>query len=318
LETGDHGAFNSWGRDRFWHPKWDVIDSLVHANPQMPYRDAMHTTTIRNNRFHCDNGWDIDLDDGSSNYHIYNNLCLNGGLKLREGFYRVVENNIMINNGFHPHVWFDTSEDVFRKNIIMTKHFPIRLMGWGKEVDYNLFPDSISLALAQENNVDANSLYGNPMFMSPETSDFTVEENSLALKIGFQNFPIDNFGVQKTELKAIAMQPNIPELNISFSQKENKSTKEWLGGTLKNVETLAEQSASGLHSMDGVLVLSVNEKGKLAVSGVTDGDVIVGIDGEKIKNISELLRKHQEKLRHGSLKLSIVRNQNVSEIRIDL
>ena len=40
---------------------------------------------------------DIDLDDGSSNYHIYNNICLNGGLKLREGFYRTVENNIIIN-----------------------------------------------------------------------------------------------------------------------------------------------------------------------------------------------------------------------------
>jgi hypothetical protein len=34
------------------------------------------------------------LDDGSSNYQIYNNLCLNGGIKLREGFYRTVENNI--------------------------------------------------------------------------------------------------------------------------------------------------------------------------------------------------------------------------------
>ncbi|MCB0685566.1 MAG: right-handed parallel beta-helix repeat-containing protein, partial [Saprospiraceae bacterium] len=122
LETGDHGSFNSWGRDRFWHPVWDVIDSLVVANPQMPYWDAMYPTIIRNNRFRCDHGWDIDLDDGSSNYHIYNNLCLNGGIKLREGFYRTVENNIMVNNGFHPHVWFENSGDVVKRNILMTKH----------------------------------------------------------------------------------------------------------------------------------------------------------------------------------------------------
>jgi hypothetical protein len=42
--------------------------------------------TLRNNRWRCDHGWDIDLDDGSSHYLIYNNLLLHGGLKLREGF----------------------------------------------------------------------------------------------------------------------------------------------------------------------------------------------------------------------------------------
>ena len=318
METGDHGAFNSWGRDRFWHPNRKIIDSLVQANPQMPYWDAIHTTIIRNNRFRCDHGWDIDLDDGSSNYHIYNNLCLNGGLKLREGFDRVVENNIMVNNGFHPHVWFANSKDVFRNNITMTKHFPIRLTGWGKEVDYNLFPDAESLVLAQENNTDANSLYGNPMFVSPETGDFTVAENSPALQLGFKNFPMDNFGVQKAELKAIAKQPSIPELNAPYFQNDTKSTKDWLGATLKNVETLAEQSASGLHNMDGVIVLSVKNESKLAMSGIKDGDVIVGVEGEKIKNISELLIKYQENLWHGYLKLSIVRNQKVNEIKVNL
>ena len=49
----------------------------------MKCRDAVRTTVIRNNRFRCDNGRDIDLDDGLSNYHIYNNACLNEELKLR-------------------------------------------------------------------------------------------------------------------------------------------------------------------------------------------------------------------------------------------
>ncbi len=89
-ETGDHGSFNSWGRDRFWHPNYKVMEELTTGHPEMILLDAVKTTTIRNNRFRCDRGWDIDLDDGSSNYHIYNNLCLNGGIKLREGFYRVV------------------------------------------------------------------------------------------------------------------------------------------------------------------------------------------------------------------------------------
>ncbi len=106
METGDHGAFNSWGRDRFWHPNRKVMDSLVAAHPELILLDAQKTIVMRNNRFRCDHGWDIDLDDGSSNYHIYNNVCLSGGLKFREGFKRIAENNILINNSFHPHVWF--------------------------------------------------------------------------------------------------------------------------------------------------------------------------------------------------------------------
>ncbi|MGK0138519.1 MAG: hypothetical protein ACI9DJ_001975 [Algoriphagus sp.] len=318
LESGDHGSFNSWGRDRFWHPKWRVIDSLVHANPQMPYWDAMQTTIIRNNRFRCDHGWDIDLDDGSSNYEIYNNLCLNGGIKLREGFYRVVENNIMINNGFHPHVWFDNSKDIFRRNIMMTEHFPIRLMGWGKEVDYNLFPDAISLALAQENKTDKNSLYGNPIFTSPETGDFSVENNSPAFKLGFKNFSMNNFGVQKPTLKAIAKQPDVPELNIASFQKIKKATKEWLGGTIKNIETPEEQSAWGLLSMDGIIISKIKDSSKLAASGLLDGDIILNVEGEKVKNITELLTKHQENLWHGSLKLSVSRNQKEREVILKL
>jgi hypothetical protein len=86
-----------------------------------------------------DHGWDVDLDDGSTNYHIYNNLFLNGGLKLREGFYRIVENNIMVNNSFHPHVWYGNSRDTFRHNIVFTLYRPIRVnQPWGRECDFNL------------------------------------------------------------------------------------------------------------------------------------------------------------------------------------
>ncbi|KAA3660600.1 MAG: right-handed parallel beta-helix repeat-containing protein [Calditrichaeota bacterium] len=215
LETGDHGAFNSWGRDRFWHPKRNTMDSITTANPDMPNWDAIHTTIIRNNRFRCDHGWDIDLDDGSSNYHIYNNLCLNGGIKLREGFYRVVENNIMVNDGFHPHVWFANGEDVFRRNIVQAGHRDVRLNGWGKELDYNLFPNEESLLKARIYNIETNSLYGEPIFNDPNKLDYSVSENSPARKLGFVNFPMDQFGVQKSSLKALAKTPEVPAIKKS-------------------------------------------------------------------------------------------------------
>ena len=50
LGSSDHGAFNSWGRDRFWHPNRKTMDQIMEENPDMPYLDAIHTTIIRNNR----------------------------------------------------------------------------------------------------------------------------------------------------------------------------------------------------------------------------------------------------------------------------
>ena len=115
---------------------------MVNAEASLILADVTSPIVLRYNRFRCDRGWDIDLDDGSGNYHIYNNLCLNGGIKLREGFYRVVENNIIVNNSFHPHVWFKNSGDVFTRNIVMSSYRPIQVRHWGLEVDYNIFTDS--------------------------------------------------------------------------------------------------------------------------------------------------------------------------------
>ncbi|MEP6917601.1 MAG: right-handed parallel beta-helix repeat-containing protein, partial [Acidobacteriota bacterium] len=104
-ETGDHGSFNSWGRDRFWGlTDIDLNTVTLGERRTLPLLDVVKPIVIRNSRWRCDHGWDIDLDDGSSNYQIYNNLALNGGIKLREGFYRTLENNVMVNNSFHPHV----------------------------------------------------------------------------------------------------------------------------------------------------------------------------------------------------------------------
>jgi hypothetical protein len=135
LESGDHGSFNSWGSDRYWHPDKKKLDSIVEHDHDFALLDVIRPIINRNNRMRCDHGWDIDLDDGSSNYQICNNLCLNGGIKLREGVNRTVENNIIINNSFHPHVWFKNSNDSFQRNIVSTGYFPIWVNSWGNGID---------------------------------------------------------------------------------------------------------------------------------------------------------------------------------------
>lgn len=310
LETSDHGAFNSWGRDRFWHPNRKEMDKITDDNPNLPYWDAIETTIIRNNRFRCDHGWDIDLDDGSSNYKIYNNICLKGGIKLREGFYRTVENNIMVNNSFHPHVWFKNSGDVFRKNIVMTDYKDIRLDGWGKEIDYNLFPNQTALEKAQKNRVDSHSIYGNPQFINAEKANYAVSETSPALKIGFTNFRMDNFGVKKPHLKAIAKTPEIPVIwSVSDPNSKKSISIKLLGGTFKNIESMEERSAYGLRKTAGVLLTTIDEDSVLSFSELQIGDVIVGGENEEINAIPDLMNLYEGHNWKGKLNLIVYRNQ---------
>lgn len=319
LETSDHGSFNSWGRDRFWHPKRAIMDSLTTANPNMPKWDAIKTTIIRNNRFRCDHGWDIDLDDGSSNYHIYNNLCLNNGIKLREGFYRVVENNIMVNNSFHPHVWFAKSEDVFRKNIIEKYYKDIRLSGWGKEFDYNLFPNEEAMMKSQMYNRDLSSSFGDPLFKDPENLDFTVTANSPALAIGFTNFPMDQFGVTNPDLKALAKTPEIPVLK-SASDSVNKKgslTISWLRNSLKSVESEQEQSAYGLNTAHGIIVLKTwKHSPAVKNNGIKKGDVILKANGKELKNIKDFFTVLKNNNTLDLIDIVVMRNQSEKEITI--
>jgi len=213
-ETGDHGPFNSWGRDRHW----GIEDNDLRKS--LSKLDSHKTTIIRNNRFrhHGSHSWGIDLDDGSSNYHIYNNLCLGMSIKFREGYYRTVENNIIVGPiPFALHCWYPDSEDVITRNIIVVTgkevYEPSNMFAptdenrWGKLIDYNLFktgePDKFivkdvadSLKEWNEKDYDRHSIHGDPMFIDADNSDFRVKSNSPALKLGFKNFPMTDFGVQ--------------------------------------------------------------------------------------------------------------------------
>jgi hypothetical protein len=320
LETGDHGSFNSWGRDRFWHPDRHKLNLLVKTEPSLIRLDPVNTTIIRNNRFRCDHGWDIDLDDGSTNYHIYNNLCLNGGLKLREGFNRTVENNILVNNSFHPHVWFENSGDVFRKNIVMTSYRPIRLDGWGAEIDHNFFPDSLSLATSQAsmNNQDQNSRFGNPEFIAPESGNFNVKSHSPALMVGFKNFPMDLFGVKSPHLKDLAEQPDIPALIRQEFQAEKQETLNLLGMTIKNIAGLEERSAAGLNDENGAMILDVISGHLADQSGLKKGDVIVKCWDHEVKNIQSMYEAFQGEAWRGKLELVVIRNQRTQTIMLTI
>ena len=286
LETGDHGSFNSWGRDRYWGVPKEETDVIVEQNPTLIMLDMIAPNIIRNNRFRCDHGWDIDLDDGSGYYEIYNNLCLNGGIKLREGYYRTVQNNICVNNGFHPHVWQKNSGDVVRGNIFGAVHQPIYVDFWGKEVDFNWFIYPEDLGKVQQLEVDKNSLAGDPRFVDPVNGNFSVSYDSKAYSIGWKNFPMDEFGVQNPELKMIAETPKIPE--IIKTKIEINNVVNFYGGRIKNLTSDGEISATGMHVKKGVLVVSAPSGGIFKSLKLLRNDVILKLNEIEVNNVTAL------------------------------
>jgi len=323
-ETGDHGSFNSWGRDRFWGLNGVDPNTLtLGENRSLPLLDVVKPVVLRNNRWRCDHGWDIDLDDGSSNYEIRNNLCLNGGLKNREGFYRLVENNVIVNNSFHPHVWFKNSDDVFRRNIVFTDYRPIGMTApWGKEIDDNLLhragatETQPATRLQGQSGRDEHSIVADALFVDPAHGDYRVKDGSPALKLGFRNFPMDQFGVQKPALRAVARTPELPDLNKAGTERKSERANrvvEWLGAKIKNVVGRGEISAAGLAGEIGVRIEEVPSPSRAAQAGLKVNDVILKCGGKETATVDDLLRLWRSAAPDGKLKLEIWRGQK-SEI----
>jgi hypothetical protein len=296
-ETGDHGSFNSWGRDRFWRPNIDEVNAWVRKAPDLPLLDVVKPIRLINNRWRCDHGWDIDLDDGSSNYIIKNNLCLRGGIKNREGFKRVVENNILVDGGYDPHVWYAASGDVFRRNIVWTDYRPANMPPppWGEEMDSNLVhregaTGKVPAAeLQQQSGRDQHSIVADAQFEDPARGDYRVKKGSPALALGFVNFPMDRFGVQKPELKAIARVPQMSQGEIAARAVTRAADPmTWLGASVRNITGEGEMSAFGLPGVTGVLVLDISADSVLSKGGLRKNDVIFSVNGVIIPDTAAL------------------------------
>jgi hypothetical protein len=332
LETHDHGSFNSWGRDRYWRKDVKTSQRAVDKQPELPFLDAVKTTVIRNSRWRCDHGWDIDLDDGSSNYDIYNNLLLASGLKLREGFRRHAWNNVMVNSGLHPHVWYEGSKDQVYANILMAQHRPARMKpvnAAGARVDRNLFSvanEAAAKELSANLGWDKNSIYGDPQFIDPASGDFRVKAGSPALDVGFQNFPMDAFGVKKSSLRKIARTPQMPAMRTASAKAKPMSSKTkqarvtpmqsvWLGA---NLQTLGGEdfSAYGVGREEGgVVLLEVPKASEAARRGLMEGDLVQQVNGKAVRT-SDALLQAVARAGNKSLKLKLVRHQTTSEIVI--
>ena len=310
-ETGDHGPFNSWGRDRYWKTATHSAEGIEPFTRDRALLDNWKTTHIRNNRFAHDGGhsWGIDLDDGSSNYRVYNNLCLGMGVKLREGYFRSVENNVIVRGFGGFHIWLEGSDDVIAHNIIVDKE-PYRFIRAdppvAKEIDHNLFwadgeeplisgvagrGEKIPFAEWQQRGFDRASAVADPLFFDPARGDYRVREGSPALALGFRNFPMDRFGVRKPEFQEELAGVERRFVSAAAESEErvpSSAPVTWLGATVKNVTTEEEMSAIGIGKVAGVYFLSVPPGAAAAQAGLRRGDVIVRVGAREVRSLVDL------------------------------
>ena len=223
-ETNDHGTINSWGRGRFWCVgHYGAARDSFH-DPGDVKQDAKFTDIIRFNRIreqvsekhkfaYGSTNMGIDMDDGSANFHVYNNLVIGAGVQNRDGSHRIIENNIFINpnRGMGYHVGYTHSGDQFARNIVVREEgsYPIFWIllqtddaPWIDQLDYNLYHSSAPFSSAAQNlsqwrqlGFGVHSMIADPLFVDPENGDYRVRPESPALKLGFKNFDLTGVGL---------------------------------------------------------------------------------------------------------------------------
>ncbi len=315
LETSDHGSFNSWGRDRFWNLTGATNSQLKAVS----LLDSYQPIILRNSRWQCDHGWDIDLDDGSSNYLIENNLLLNRGLKWREGFYRTGRNNIILKSSLHPHVWYPDSGDIFEKNIVTVAYQPAIMPSsptkWGERLDYNLFPTEAMRTAYAANGCDANSLSGDPMFVAPTSGNYQVAAGSPALSLGFVNFPMDQFGVttRPFTVNSKSIIVRTPALISTAPPVKLTGVFRWLGSQVKAVTTIEEASSFGTNPANGgVFFKGAYLRSAAAATGLLESDLIASINGTAVATVEDMVAALS--VATGDVTFGIVRGQSPSSV----
>ncbi|MCK9343568.1 MAG: hypothetical protein M0P33_06635, partial [Massilibacteroides sp.] len=301
-----------------------LITKMIERYHDVMLWDAYQTTTLRNNLWICDNGWDVDLDDGSTNYDIYNNLCLRGGLKTREGYHRKVYNNVIFNYYTCNVPYPKPTYDQFRSNIIIGKSYVSSdATLWGGLRDYTFFhnPEYVApipaTAIRDWTHDDANSLVGNAGFVDLQKGNFRLKTNSPAFALGFKNFENTGFGVTSEKLKRRVPEPVIilPSKYFDNTLIDEKKRSVW-GATIGTLDTESKLTAYGAKSLEGAILSKLPEKSKLHKLGFRVDDVILKIDQFKIGTAQDLIQFFRKAYLPGSAyQVKLLRGQKEIKIK---
>ena len=230
----------------------------------------------------------IDLDDGASYYWVYNNLCLQNGIKFREGFCRKGYNNIIVIGRQACHAWYQSCHDSIYHNIIIpsplfttsgnANAYDVQAMtlssGNQCYIDSNLFWNNgggVNLSPTKNAGLDAHSQTADPKFTNASAGDYTVAAGSPALTMGFVNFPMDSFG--RLNVVPDTMQPGpVAVIASAMAMKTPEAWCAWSGNRLMVHYSLpyAARVSVALYSIDGKNIAVLEDRhenaGRHAVS----------------------------------------------------
>ena len=233
------------------------------------------------------------------------------GVKLREGFFRRVENNVIMNGFGGFHVWFPGCDDVIARNIFVSEK-PYQFIRanpeYAKEFDYNLFycdedtptitgvGDPMTFEEWKGKGFDTHSLFADPLFIDPSNGNYQVKFDSPAIKLGFKNFPMNRFGVLKPEFQIEAAKESCAFQPAPTIQETSPSSESftWMGAKVKNLTTEAEMSAAGIGRKSGVLFLEIPPESPAAQTGFQSGDVLLKVGRTEIHTIRDLRQAIKE------------------------
>jgi hypothetical protein len=231
------------------------------------------------------------------------------GVKLREGFFRRVENNIIINGFGGFHIWMPGCDDVISRNIFVSDK-PYQFIRanpeFAKEFDYNVFYSEkgmptitgvgkpITLKQWQGRGFDRHSVLADPLFVDAGNGNYQVKPQSPALQLGFKNFDMNKFGVLKPAFQ-VEVSKESRHFKPAGTKAESASGRRaelvsWFGATIKNLTGEAEKSAAGLGAETGILFVEVPANSVAAQSGFQAGDVLLKMAGESVHSIRDLKR----------------------------
>ena len=204
---------------------------------------------------------------------------------------------------------------------------PIRVdQPWGKEVDYNLLhtpgetATKPAVKLQSQSGRDEHSVTGDALFVDPASGDYRVKPGSPALELGFQNFPMNEFGITSPRVKAIARTPRLPGATEAqpetLTSARDGRTWQWAGATVRNVIGFGEVSAAGLPGESGVLVLEAPAASSAARAGLRKNDVLTKLGSHAITTVDDLKRSWEPVPAGAARDITVFREQREQKLRI--
>jgi parallel beta-helix repeat protein len=197
-------------------------------------------TTVRHNLIHdvasfSYGGWGLYTDEGSSNILLENNIVYrvkDGCFHQHYGRENIVRNNIFAFSAINGQILRSREESHrsfnFERNIVYYKQANLLTGNWGNGqyvIDRNCywnaagktptFPGGLTFQQWQAKGHDVHSVIADPKFVDPARFDFRLQNDSPALRLGFQPIDASTIGlVGPPEWVALPKQVERPPLKL--------------------------------------------------------------------------------------------------------